>query len=539
MSASPADLVAVGGRIHASPTGDAVHTAIAVRGGRVLAVGRDEDVLRTAAGETPVVDLAGRTVIPGLIDSHLHAVRAGLTWGREVRWDGIDTLHAALEAIAAAARGRPEGVWICVLGGWHPGQFREGRPPTREDLDRVAPRHPVFVQQLYDGAVLNTLGLGRCRIGAGTPDLPGGRVERDEHGALTGRVHGMGALTRCQSAMGDPTHEEQVESTRAFLLQLARWGITGVVDAGGFGMTPERYRPLWDLWEAGALPVRMRLYVGPASAGGEYEQIQTWLDRIDAEPGDQMLRTVGIGEIGVYACHDMEGLTSHDLAEQDLGTLSAVSHLVASAGRPMQLHAIMRASISAILDVWEQVDASVGIAGKRFSLAHAEQISIEDLGRARRLGIGMTVQNRLSLRTRDSAGVWGEDAVRQGPPLRSIAGLGIPFGAGTDATRVSSPNPWTAIEWFTTGKPVDGGPARHPSQHLTTPEALRAYTTGSAWLSGEEDERGILAPGRLADFAVLSEDCFTSGSVTGIESVLTVVHGRPVHAAGEFKDIAL
>ncbi|MPZ87659.1 MAG: amidohydrolase family protein [Nitriliruptorales bacterium] len=533
-----ADLVAVGGRVHSTLPDAAVHTGLAVRGGRILAVGRDDDVLGTAASETLVVELSGRTVVPGLIDSHIHAVRAGLTWAREVRWDGIGTLHEALETIAAAARQRPEGMWICVLGGWHPGQFREGRAPTKDDLDRVAPHHPVFVQQLNDGAVLNSLGLGRCRIGPGTPDPPGGRLEQDGDGVPTGRVQGTGALTRCQAAMKDPTHEEQVESTRAFLLQLARWGITGVVDAGGFGMTPERYEPLFDLWKGGALPLRMRLYVGPATPGGEYEQVQAWLDRIDAEPGDAMLKPVGIGEIGIYACHDMEGLSDHNPDEQDLRRLFEVSRLVASAGLPMQLHAITQSSISAILDVWEQVDAAVGIAGRRFCLAHAERISAQDLRRVRGLGVGILLQNRLSLRTRDSAQVWGADAARQGAPLHAIAGLGIPFGAGTDATRVSSPNPWTAIEWFTTGSPVDGGPARHPSQHLTRTEALRAYTEGSAWFSGEEDERGALAPGRLADFAVLSEDCFTSRSVTGLESVLTVVHGRPVHAASEFTGIA-
>jgi predicted amidohydrolase YtcJ len=520
-----ADLVAIGGRIVTrARSGDLVE-AIAVRDGRVVAAGGDADIRALADGHTVVVDLGGRTVIPGLIDSHMHAVRAGLTWTLETRWDALPTLEAALDALGAAARDRPPGSWVCVLGGWHPGQFAEDRLPTRADLELAVPHHPAFVQLLYDGAVLNTAALRAAAL-------------EDADG--TGWVAGMGGIQRCMQAVGEPAVAEQREATRTFFRQLARWGLTGVVDAGGFGMTQQRYRPLFDLREDGALPLRVRLYVGAADPGDEEDQIQGWLEHIRSTAGDEHLATVGIGELAVFDCHDGEGLQPRPFPPDALQRLEALTRVVAAEGRSLQLHAILDASAQAILDVWERVGRDHPLAELRFSLAHVEQASEHTLRRARALGVGIGVQNRLSLRASDTADAWGADRLRSAPSLRTMLDLGIPVGGGTDSTRVAPPNPWHAIRWMVGGEPLDGGPRRDPAQCLSVREALETFTAGSAWFSGEDRERGRLEPGYRADFAVLSDDCLAADAdaLAHIESLLTVVGGTPVHASSAFAGLA-
>jgi predicted amidohydrolase YtcJ len=538
-TASGADLVLHRGRILTSAADREVVDAIAVRDGHVVAAGPDAEVLPLRRGKTVSVDLGGRTAIPGLIDSHMHAVRAGLTWSLEVRWDDVPTLVQALQLITSEAERRPHGSWICVLGGWHPGQFREGRPPDQLDLDRAAPDHPVFVQRLYDGAILNARGLQAAGITADRPDPAGGQVERDAEGHPTGLVTGMGALQHCLQAIGEPDRRGQAEATVSFLRHLAGWGLTGVVDAGGFGMTPDRYGPLFDAWEGRNLPVRMRLFVGAATPGNEEEEVRAWLEHMRGFPGDDLLDTVGIGELAVFGCHDTEGLAAREFSAADVRRLEQLSRLVAAENRPMQLHAILDSSVRAILDVWERVDREHRLCDRRFSLAHVELASAESLQRAHDLGLGIAIQNRLSLRAADTAEAWGDPALHRAPPLRSIVDLGMPFGAGTDSTRVASPNPWSAIQWLTTGEPFDGGPRRHETERLTVHEAIESYTAGSAWFSGEEHDRGRLRPGYRADVAVLTDDCLTvpPHDLHAIRSVLTLVGGRRVHADAGFADV--
>lgn len=517
----PQTLVVHGGRILTSARSGTFVEAMAVSGGRVVAVGTSEDVRAQASAGIPAIDLGGRTVVPGLIDSHIHALRAGLTWDTEVRWDGLLSLDEALERVARAAASRPPGTWVTVLGGWHPAQFAEARRPTRQDLDRVAPEHPCVAQLLYDGVVVNSAALGA---------VTGLGADR------SGWAAGMGAVQRCTQALGDRGLEGEKRATRAFLGDLSRWGLTCLIDAAGFGMTRDRYRAALSLAEDGELPLRLRLYVGAATAGAEEDEIEGWLAYMRSHPGDEWLSAVGIGEIAVFECHDGEGLDADGFPPAALARLEAITRRVARAGRSLQLHAIRDSSVSAILDVWERVDRDVPLAGLRFTLAHVEQISRRNLERVAALGVGLAVQSRLALRAADTAEVWGADALRSTPPLRTMLDLGIPVAAGTDATRVAAPNPWSAMAWLVSGRHPDGGPARDPAQCLSLLEALEAYTEGSARMSGEAADLGRLEPGYRADFAVLSADCFALAAedLPAVGSVLTVVGGRPVSARADF-----
>lgn len=515
--------------------------AIALGDGTVLTTGTAEEVARHVTATTEVVDLRGRTVVPGLIDSHLHLVRAGLTWTEEVRWFEVPTLERALSLLGESASRLPAGTWLRVVGGWHPGQFAERRGPIAGELTRLFPDHPVYVQLLYEEAVLNAAGLRACGITAGVDDPPNGTFLRDPAtGEPTGVVRGVGAFTHCLARMPTPRPADQVTGTRQALATLNAYGITGAADPGGIGVGPDAYGALFEIWRADELPVRIRLYLGSHTRGREHGELAGWLDHVQPGFGDPWLRYLGLGEIAMFGCHDLEGLTRFTVDEAAKRDLEAVLREAARRRWPVHLHAVLDSTADAILDVWERVAADLPIRDLRWSLAHAEPVSARNLDRIAALGAGIAVQDRLVYRAADSARAWGEATVRCAPPLREIARRGIPLGGGTDATRVSSPNPWVSLWWLVTGKTVDGGPRRVAGQCLDRASALDAYSAGSAWFSFEDHVRGSLRPGMAADLAVLSDDYFTvpEDEIPAIRSVLTLVDGRAVHAEDAFAGLA-
>jgi predicted amidohydrolase YtcJ len=513
--------------------------AIAIEAGRVLAVGPDADVRQTAGQGAVEVDLGGRRVIPGLIDSHAHVVRAGLRWEREIRWDGLGSLEEGLERIRARAGQLPRGEWIAVVGGWHPNQLRERRGPTRADLDRVAPDHPCYVQRLYAEGVLNSPGLARCGFAAGCADPEGGEIERDERGNPTGVVRGTGAFRHCLREIGPSAFGEQVASIRSMLRDLGRLGLTGAVDPGGIGITPETYGPFYEVWRRGELSLRLRLYLGAGQRGNERRQIEDWMRFMPRGFGDDLLRITGLGEIILFACWDADGLRPLEIDPDAFREFTELSAKAAGGGWPMHVHAIRDASVGGILDCWEAVARDRPIAPLRFSIAHAEAIGEQNLLRARALGVGLALQDRLVLRSGDSARAWGEDAAAAAPPLRRMLELGFPIGAGTDSTVANSIDPWRSLWWLVTGKNLDGGPRRAQEHRLTRQQALDLYTNGSAWFSFEEESRGRLAPGYLADLAVLSGDYFAvdEDEIPAIRSELTLVGGEVAYASESFSGV--
>lgn len=517
------DVLVAGGPIW---TGHRTVEAIGISAGRVVAAGSRAEVASALRRGHHEIDLEGRRAIPGLIDSHVHVMRAGLTWNDVVRWDDVTSLEAGLERIREAASARPGGSWLRVLGGWHPGRFREKRGPTRDELDSVGGDHPVYVQLLYEEGLLNSKGL---ELVLADGDVPG--VERDADGRPTGKV-GPPAFGRVLSLFERPTLSEQKASTRALVADFLSRGVTGAIDPGGIGVTPESYEAMFDLWRSRQLDMRIRLYLVPGSRGNELEDVRNWIRYVQPGFGDELLRYVGMGEIVHFGCHDMEGVRPFEVTEEAKRELAEAVDLLAANGWPVHIHAIFDSTISAVLDVFEEVDRKHGIAGRRFSLAHAEAIGRQNLERVRRLGVGLAIQNRLIYRSADSAAVWGEEVAHNAPPLGDILAMGIPLGAGTDATVVTPHDPWLAIWWLVTGESFDGAPPRAPRHRLTIEQALVAYTRGSAWFSFEEEERGHLEPGAMADVAVLTADPFEvdPAELPSIRSELTLVGGRPVHA---------
>jgi predicted amidohydrolase YtcJ len=529
----PACLLLTGGPIW---TGRRTVDAVGIVGERVVAAGERAEVVDLLPGPPIEVDLGGRRAIPGLIDSHIHVLRGGLTWDQTTRWDDVDSLAEGLDRIRADAGVRPPGTWLRVLGGWHPGRFREGSGPTRTALDAASPDHPVYVQLLYEEGLLNTAGIERLLAGG---EVPG--VERDEQGEPTGRVTGPAAFGKVLAGFGRPTREQEAASTRSLISTLASYGLTGAIDPGGFGITPESYATMFDLWRRDLLDMRIRLYLVPSGPGTELDDIRQWVRYVQPGFGDRMLRYVGMGEILSFGCHDMEGVRPFDVNETSRAELLEITELLAAHGWPVHMHAIFDDTISAVLDVWEEVNRRWDLHGRRFSLAHAEPIGRTNLERLRRLGAGIAVQNRLMYRAADSASVWGEEKAANSPPLGDILDLGIPLGAGTDATVVAPPNPWWSLWWLVTGRSVDGAPPRKARHRLSIEQALTAYTRGSAWFSFEEDDRGHLEQGALADVAVLSDDPFEvdPDRLPEVSAELTLVGGRPVHIGPGFTGLTI
>jgi predicted amidohydrolase YtcJ len=544
MPAETADLLLTGGQVWTGLSApisisEGAPDTVAVSGGKILAVGTEAE-LRTLAGKnTTVVDVSGRRIVPGLVDSHIHAVRAGLSYLREVDWTELPTVGHALAAVEDAAARRAKGEWITAPGGWHPSQFAEKRLPTRAELDRAAPGHPVFIHPQYghdDHGVLNGAGLAALGWTGTCADPDGGALFRTPTGEPDGRLAGLGAYQAVNATALRTTPAQAEESTTAFFGKLAALGLTGVIDAGGLGMTPDKYHAVRSVWRRGRLPIRVRLNLSAATSGRELDEIAAWQEYADPALGDQLLSVLGLGEVVHFGCHDWEGMTPFEITGEAYREFVVTAKNAARAGWPMTVHAILDASVSRILDAIEEVAAEVPVDGLRWSLCHAECITQRNLRRMKDLGLALALQSRMVHKSAVCAGRWGEDAVRNGPPLGDVTALGIPFGAGTDSTRSASYHPWRALWWFVTGKTLDGGPRRAQRHRLDRAAALHAYTRGSTWLSFEDDRRGYIGPGADADLAVLSDDYFMipEDEIPSIVSELTTVAGRVVHASGAF-----
>lgn len=488
--------------------------AVAVGDGRIIARGTNREMAELEGPDTRTIDVGGRRVIPGLIDSHIHLVRGARTWDSEVRWDDARSLEDALMRVSARAEELGPGHWVGVMGGWHPHQFEEGRLPSGDDLDRAAPDNPVFVQRAYAESFANT----RARA-----EMGWGETERE-------RVSDPSAMAALRARMAVTDIDEAMAGTRSLLRELNRLGLTGAIDAAGFGMTTESYDAFLRLFEEGERGFRARLLLGAARPGMEMEDMKAWVASVTPGSGDEFVRYLGAGEVLDYAAHDLEGLAPMDVSGR-VDALAAISSYLAREGWPVHLHSILDTSIGTVLDAWETMDGP-DLSGLRFAICHADQIGAENLRRVRDLGIGITIQNGMSMRGVDCAPTWGDDLVAGSPPLRTMLELGVPMAAGTDGTVACAYDPWRCIAWMVTGASIDGTPPRNESQRLTRDEALSLYTSAGAWFSFEEETRGNLRPGSHADLAVLSRDPLTvsEDSLSSIESVLTLVGGDVVHS---------
>ena len=545
-SAPAAELIIRNGRIALGEKGRPFAAAVAVSGGRFTAVGSEQEVMKHRGVATKVIDAKGKTVVPGLNDSHIHVIRGGLNFNMELRWDGVPSLAAALEMLRDQARRTPPPQWVRVIGGWTEFQFAERRMPTLEEINAAAPDTPVFVLHLYDRAFVNRAGLRALGYTWETPDPPGGEIQRDKAGNPTGLLIARpNAMILYASLAKGPRlgFDDQVNSTRHFMRELNRLGITSCIDAGGgFQNYPDDYRVVAELAGRGELTLRIAYNLFTQRPGGEYDDFARWTGITSPGAGNDVYKVNGAGEMLVFSAADFEDFLEPrpelpPVLEAELGK---VVGLLVEKRWPFRLHATYDESISRFLDVFEAVDRQTPFNGLRWFFDHAETISERNMERVRHLGGGIAIQDRMAFQGEYFAARYGREAASQAPPIAKMLNLGIPVGAGTDATRVASYNPWVSLSWLTTGKTVGGLPLYGEDNRLDRTTALKLYTEGSAWFSGDDGKKGRIAVGYLADLAVLSADYFSipEEEIKGIEALLTVMGGRIVHGAGEFASLA-
>ena len=531
-SAQPADTLLVNGKILTVDRAFSTREALAIRDGRIVALGGNPEIRRLAGPQTRVIDLEGRTAIPGLIDSHLHAIRAALSFSTEVNWIGATTLTEAVARIHEAAQTKKPGSWLIVAGGWNVDQFRERRRPDQAELVAAAPGNPVYVQLGYGWAMLTPAAFQSLHITSDADLAAHGRLERDAAGKPTGAIiGGQDAIIALFDRLPKPTLAEQVEGTRKFFRELNRLALTGVVDPGGNNLAPDDYQALFQVWRQGQMTVRVAYTLCGLTPGAELDDYKSWTRLLPMGFGDDWLRFNGVGERITAAMNNNDRPT-----ETDREKYYQIAQWAADRGLSLTMHWPRDASVGQLLDIFERVDRNTPIAPLRWSIAHLNDASPRTLERMKALGVGWTVQDAMYFGGAQFVEQAGAQAARRVPPVNTAQRIGVVIGAGTDAHRVASYNPFTALQWFLDGKTVAGVGIRGPEETPTRAEALRFYTLGSAWFSHDDGKRGSLEAGKLADLAVLSKDYMTVpvDQIGGIESLLTLVGGKIVYASAPF-----
>lgn len=528
--AQPADLIVTNAKVVTLDAASTTAQALAVRDGRLLAVGDAATVARHAGPSTRTLDAGGRTLIPGLIDSHLHGIRAALSYATEVNWVNTYTIAEAMERLKAKAAASRPGAWLVVAGGWTEQQFAEKRRPTLAEVMAAVPDNPVYVQLFYNSVLLTPKALQALQLKADAPPH-GLTVERDAGGAATGWWAGnIINMSQLFDTLPQPTYEDNVNGTRQFFAELNRLGVTGFVDTGGFSISAPQFAAMFQLWREKAMTVRVAYHLFSQRRDTELADYQAATQLVPMGFGDDMLKFNGIGERITLAMYNNNFPNEAVKAK----FLEAI-RWAARQRMAVTVHWSEDSSVQHLLDLFEQVDRETPIAPLRWSVAHLENASEVTLRRMAALGVGWTVQMSSYYNGAALLAQRGE-AARRMPPVVTARRLGVKIGGGTDAHRVASYNPFVMLQWLLTGRTVSGLQLRAPQEIPSREDALRHYTIDSAWFSFDETRRGSLEPGKLADFAVLDQDILTVPleRIERTQSLLTVVGGRVVHAAGPF-----
>jgi predicted amidohydrolase YtcJ len=530
--AQSADTVLFNGKIITVDKDFSITEAIAVDQGHVVSTGTSQAMRKLAAENARLIDLGGRTVIPGLTDGHIHGVRAAATFGTEVNWIGVPTLRQALEKIHQAARTQKPGSWIVVAGGWTEEQFAEKRRPNAAEVVQAAPDNPVYIQHLYDWLLLSPKAMEALNIRDDADVMPGGTLERDDAKKPTGVVTGNGnTLLKIFDKLPRPSFDEQVAGSRKFFREMNSLGVTGIVDGGGVSMYPANYQALFKLWQEHRLTVRVAYHLSAPKPGSELADLQNLTQLLPQNFGDEMLHFNGPGEILIWA-----DWTDGDITPDGKAKLLELLKWAASKRYTIQIHWNPDRTVHDLLDVVEQVSKDNPVRDLRWMVLHLYNASADSLERIKQLGLIWGVQDGPYFGGERLQREVGIEAARKLPPIATAWRMGIVVAAGTDAHRVSSYNPFVSLQWYLDGTTIGGTQTRGSEEAPTRRQALEMYTRNSAFEANEDDRRGTLEPGKLADLAVLTADYMTVPvqDIGKIRSVLTMVGGKIVFADEPF-----
>ncbi|MRX09109.1 amidohydrolase family protein [Pseudoduganella sp. FT25W] len=546
LPAHATDLIITNGKVATMSKEGAFAQALAIKDGKIEAVGSNAQILKLKSSTTQVIDAAGKTVIPGLNDSHLHIIREGLNYNAELRWDGVTSLKKALQMLKEQAARTPDGAWIKVVGGWNEYQFEEKRLPTLEEINAAVPDKPVFILYLYGLGYLNQKGIATLGYNADTK-FKDGVVELGADGKPTGMLIAKPNAAILYGTLAKTNvlpRDEQLNSTQQYYTELNRLGLTSAIDAGGGGQAyPDDYAVSLELARNGKLTVRTSYYLFAQKPGKELEDYQRWLTQTHPDKNDHLFyangyNTEGGGENLVWSAADFENFLEPrpDMPHEMEGELEPVLRLLIKNRWPFRIHATYDESIDRDLAVIEKVNKDTPLNGLRWFFDHAETISDKQLARVKALGGGIAVQNRMYFQGELYWKQYGAQT-RQMPPIKKMLEMKIPVGLGTDGTRVSSYGPWPSIYWAVSGKTAGGLEIWQRKDVLSRYQALKLMTQGSAWMSGEEKLKGTLTKGQYADLVILPQDYFTMDveQIKNLESSLTIVNGKVVYAAPEYE----
>ena len=528
VQAGEADLILVNGKIVTVDDQFRIEQAVAIKGSRIVAVGKNAEVRKQAAAGAKVIDLQGRTVIPGLIDNHSHWIRAAEH--DELRFDGVTTRKQALKMLAERlARAKP-GQWVVTLGGWSEEQFTDDpRGFPLEELDRMAPNNPVAIQAVYNHTYLNTAGLKAAKIDETSADPVNGKIEKDAGGKLTGFVRGAGGVAFVAARVPLPEPAEWLDNTRHLMAELNAMGITGWLDAGGRGMGPKHYEPYKYLADRGEL--NARAFWTTIQQPSTPEQVDKVLQVIAQQKpfqGNDFFNNVGWGESGYSPVTTQLLRVGGNTKPEDLFQFKRVAQALAEKGLYYNTHVEMTPVIDAFLDQFEDIAKNFPLKGLRWSFSHLDQVDETQLERMKKLGMSAQIHSRPLIQGALMHKVHGERAWDM-PPFRRVQDSGIRWGLGSDATAVTTSNPFYTLSFAVTGKMIGG---RHVNrQSVTREEALIAHTRSNASIVFQESNLGSIQNGKYADLLVLDRDYMTVpvDQIKDIKPLLTMVGGKIVY----------
>ncbi|MFJ1310812.1 amidohydrolase family protein [Agrobacterium sp. P15N1-A] len=537
------DTILHNGRVTTLDRGNPNATAVAIKDGLFLEVGSDAEVVALAGPDTKIINLKGKRVLPGLIDNHTHVVRGGLNFNMELRWDGVRSLADAMDMLKRQVAITPAPQWVRVVGGFTEHQFVEKRLPTIEEINAVAPDTPVFLLHLYDRALLNGAALRAVGYTKDTPNPPGGEITRDANGNPTGLLlakPNAGILYSTLAKGPKLPLDYQVNSTRHFMRELNRLGVTGVIDAGGgFQNYPDDYEVIQKLSDENQMTVRLAYNLFTQKPKQEKEDFLNWTSSVKYKQGNDYFRHNGAGEMLVFSAADFEDFRQPrpDMPPEMEGELEDVVRILAENRWPWRLHATYDETISRALDVFEKVNRDIPLEGLNWFFDHAETISDRSIDRIAALGGGIATQHRMAYQGEYFVERYGQGVAEATPPIARMLEKGVNVSAGTDATRVASYNPWVSLFWMVTGKTVGGMQLYPRANCLDRETALRMWTEKVTWFSNEEGKKGRIEKGQFADLVVPDKDYFSCAEdeISFLTSELTMVGGKVVYGAGDFK----